>query len=82
MLETYHAPDVGLVSRFDTLKQAEKWLEKNKHKWEPELGNLYIGTNKKDGYVVYYFLSKTPKMKVTEYDPSLGLVTTRYVPRV
>ena len=52
MIETYHNPEVFKVNRFDNEAQAKKWLEKNQPNYEQQ---LHVGTNIKDGFVVFYF---------------------------
>lgn len=81
MLETYRNPNVSFLSRFDTKQQAERWLSKHRNEWEPEVGELFIGTHKKDGFVVYYFLDKAPYKTVSEYDPHAGIVVAERVKR-
>lgn len=51
MIETYHNDRVIQLTRHDTVKQASNWIDRNKSKYEQE---LQIGTNTKDGYVVFY----------------------------
>lgn len=51
LIETYHNNAVVKLCRFDTMKQAESWLAKNEGKFEE---TLRIGTNIKDGFVVYH----------------------------
>lgn len=51
MIETYRNDNVSKITRFDTLKQADKWIARNQDKYDKE---IKIGTNIKDGFVVYY----------------------------
>lgn len=52
MLETYGNENITKLINFSNLEKAQKWIDKNKQKYKKE---LHIGTNLKDGYVIYMF---------------------------
>ena len=55
MLNVTRNNDVVKWTRFDTVKQCEKWVANNRDKYDEV---LHIGTHDKDGFVVFTHRNK------------------------